>query len=183
MLAAALLVGAAAPASAKVFASKQEALAAAFPGAERVESRTYVLTDAQVEAVEQIARSAVESKLVTVYEGLREGRSLGYAFIDVHTVRTLPEAFLVVVGPGGEVRSLRVLAFYEPQEYLPTERWLSQFDARQLSDELQLRRGIHGIAGATLSARAVTGGVRRALAFYEVLVQNGTQNGTQNGKP
>ena len=32
---------------------------------------------------------------------------------------------------------------------------------------------MHGIAGATLSARATTRGVRRALALYQVLVQRG----------
>ena len=39
------------------------------------------------------------------------GRVLGYAVIDVHNVRTLPEAFMVVLSPEGEVRSLRLLAF------------------------------------------------------------------------
>ena len=34
-------------------------------------------------------------------------------------------------------------------------------------------RDIHGILGATLSARAVSASVRRVLAFYEVLVRNG----------
>jgi Na+-translocating ferredoxin:NAD+ oxidoreductase RnfG subunit len=32
---------------------------------------------------------------------------------------------------------------------------------------------IHAIVGATLSARAATRGVRRALALYEVLVRSG----------
>ena len=98
----------------------------------------------------------------------------GYAFIDLHTVRTLPEAFLVVLSPEGVVRTLRVLAFHEPVDYLPSARWYAQFDHKALRDSLRVGGDIHGIVGATLSARATTRGVRRALAFYEVLVENGS---------
>lgn len=168
-LACALLL--ASPSAAKVFYSQEEAIELAFPDAERVDKETYVLDDDQVEAIQALSHAEVDSRLVSVYTGYREGRLLGYAMIDVHTVRTQPEAFLVVISPGGEVQSLRVLAFYEPPEYLPPERWLRQFDARRLSEDLALQGEIHGIAGSTLSARAVTGGVRRALALYEVVLE------------
>jgi Na+-translocating ferredoxin:NAD+ oxidoreductase RnfG subunit len=85
----------------------------------------------------------------------------------------LPEAFLVVLSPGGEVRSLRVLAFHEPLEYMPSERWYDQFEEKSLSQPMRLGRDVHGIVGATLSARATTRGVRRALAFYQVVLQSG----------
>ena len=160
-------------AEARVYFSRVEALELAFPDADRVESETVVLDDAQARAVQALAREKLESRLVTLFKGVRQGEVLGYAFIDVHTVRTLPEAFLIVLSPDGEVRSLRVLAFYEPEEYLPHERWLEQFDQRRLAPALRLGGEIHGIAGSTLSARAVTGGVRRSLALFEVLVRSG----------
>lgn len=159
------------PAPAKVFYSQEEALELAFPGADRVERDSHVLDDAQVAAIESRARSKLPSRIVTLYSGYRGDELLGHAVIDVHTVRTHPEAFLVVIDPSGTVRSLRVLAFYEPEEYLPPERWLRQFDRRELGERLEIQGDIHGIAGSTLSARAVTGGVRRALALYEVLVR------------
>ena len=170
LLVAAAWLGSAAPGWAEVFLSQREALAQAFPGADRVDRKTYVLSPDQVTEIEKRAHSRLESKLVTVHRGFQRGRLLGYAFIDVHTVRTLPEAFMVVLEPGGKVRSLRVLAFYEPLDYLPTDRWYTQFDGAELSQPLRLGRDIHGIAGATLSARAASEGVRRALAFHEVLV-------------
>ena len=132
-----------------------------------------MLADDQVERIERIARSPLESRLVKVYTGLRDGRVLGYAVIDVHNVRTLPEAFMVVLDPQGAVRSLRVLAFHEPLEYLPRERWYEQFGSKSLAEPLRVGGDIHGVVGATLSARATTRGVRRALALYEVLVENG----------
>jgi Na+-translocating ferredoxin:NAD+ oxidoreductase RnfG subunit len=162
----------AAQVQAKVFYSRSEAIALAFPDADRVEDQTVVLDDHQAERIEQLARSPLESKLVRVYRGYRGGQLLGYAFIDVHNVRTLPEAFLVVLNPQGEVRTLRVLAFHEPLEYMPTESWYTQFEHKSLEQPLRLGGDIHGIVGATLSARATTRGVRRALAFYRVVVEH-----------
>jgi hypothetical protein len=57
------------------------------------------------------------------------------------------------------------------EQAVPTKRFLAQFDARTLGPELRLGGDIHGIAGSSLSSRAVTTGVRRSLALYEVLVR------------
>jgi Na+-translocating ferredoxin:NAD+ oxidoreductase RnfG subunit len=173
-LAIALAVVAASPAAtATVFLSRTEAIETAFPGADRVAEQTHVLTEGQVRVIEQRARRRLESKIVTVYTGHKDGAVMGYALIDVHVVRTQPEAFLVVISPEGQVRDVRMLAFYEPREYLPPDRWFEQFRDERLTPELSTRRKIHSIAGATLSSRAVTGGVRRALALFEVLMVEG----------
>ena len=158
-------------AGAEVFASKREALEQAFPGADSIESRTLVLDDEQAASIEQRSHGELESRLATIHTGVRDGRVVGYAIIDIHTVRTFPEAFLVVLDPGGRVMSTRILAFYEPPEYMPPERWLAQFDERRLEPSLSLGGSIHGIAGSTLSSRAVTNGVRRALALYEAFLK------------
>jgi Na+-translocating ferredoxin:NAD+ oxidoreductase RnfG subunit len=161
---------AAAPSAAKVFHSQKEAIELAFPDAERVEDETFVLTAEQARQVEELARAPVETRLVRIWRGLRDGQIQGYALIDVHTVRTHPEAFLVVLSPQGSVRSVRVLAFHEPLDYLPAQRWYQQFDGKTLGDALRVGGDVHGIVGATLSAQATTQGVRRALALYRVLI-------------
>ena len=169
-----LMVAALVPtAQAKVFHSQEEALELAFPDAERIDSRTYILSSSQKQAIEKQARSELESEIVTLFSGWRGDELLGRAYIDIHTVRTLPEAFMVVLSPAGQVESLRVLAFYEPTEYMPTRRWYDQFDGadqQRLEKGMRLGRDVHGVVGATLSARAVTESVRRVLAFHNVLV-------------
>ena len=173
LAATALAIFAAGVAQAKVFYSRTEALELAFPEADRVEDETVLLEDAQLEEVQQIARSPLESRIVRIYRGFRGEELLGYAFIDVHNVRTLPEAFLIVLSPEGSVTSLRVLAFHEPLEYMPTERWYAQFQDASLARALRVGRDVHGIVGATLSARATARGVRRALALYKVVLAAG----------
>lgn len=173
LLAAVCLVGCPTSGEAKVFFSRSEALELAFPGADRVEAETYVLDDEQVQRIRQLARSEVDTKLIKLYTGYRGDEVMGYAVIDIHRVRTLPEAFMVVLDPKGTVRSLRVLAFHEPLEYLPSDRWYRQFGAKSLDEPIKVGGDVHGVIGATLSARATTRGVRRALAYYEVLIQEG----------
>ncbi len=160
-------------AEAKVFYSRNEALELAFPDADEVGSETFVLNQQQADQIQNLSKSPLESKLVKIYKALRDGNVIGYALIDVHNVRTLPEAFMVVLTPAGEVRSLRVLAFHEPLEYKPTQRWYQQFDNKSKDAPLRVGGDVHGVVGATLSARATTRGVRRALALYEVLIHNG----------
>lgn len=162
---------------ATVFHTRDEALKLAFPEAERTEARDFFLTREQRSEIERRAASPLESDLITVYVGSRGGETLGYAFLDTHIVRTLPETFLVVLGTDGTVRSTYVLAFYEPQEYLPTDRWRRQFDGKRGTDDLQVGRGIAAITGSTLSSRAIAASVRRALALHAVLIGAGPSAG------
>lgn len=157
-------------ARATVYASKEAALREAFPTADRFEDRSFVLTEAQVKAIAALAQAPMERKIWTIHVAWRGAETLGYAVIDIRTVRTLPEALLVVIDPAGTVRSLRILAFHEPGEYLPPARWLDRMNGRALTPELHLKREIHTIAGATLSSQAVTRSVRSALALYQVLL-------------
>ena len=157
------------PASAAVYASQREALEAAFPDASKIERRSFVLSEAQAEKVRSLARAPLASKLVSFHIASKGETILGYARIDVHTVRTLPEALMVVLTPDGTVRSVRMLAFHEPEDYRPTSGWLAQFEGRTLGPDLQLRRGIQAMAGSTLSARAATRSIRTSLALYQIL--------------
>ena len=156
-------------AQAKLYLSKSEALALAFPDADRTDLKSVVLTDEQVAYVEKKARAKLRSPIVSFHRGWRGDELLGYARIDIHRVRTLNEALLVVLSPEGEVRLLRTLAFHEPEEYKASERWLRLLEGKKPGAKLRLGDEIHGIAGSTLTSQAVTKSVRTVLALYEVV--------------
>jgi Na+-translocating ferredoxin:NAD+ oxidoreductase RnfG subunit len=158
-------------ASAKVFASQNQALAEAFPDATRIERQTVLLRRGDAAKIAAIIGVDVAAKVVVLHRAYREDELLGYAHIDVHNVRSKPEAILIVLTSTGAVRSVRVLAFHEPLDYLPTERWYSQFVGKTKQDGLRVGRDVHGVVGATLSARAAADGVRRMLAYWEVLLR------------
>lgn len=157
----------AAPAPARVLLSQKDALALAFPGDAKVERKTAFLTDEQLAAAEKAAGAKIDSKVWTYYVG--SSSSAGTAYFESHRVRTMNEAFMVVVNPDATVRFIEILSFAEPDEYLAPKKWLGQFSGKPLDDDLMLRRGLRNITGASLTSDAVTRGVRRVLAVHQVL--------------
>ena len=170
-LAAASVTLACPPARAQVLHSKESALRLAFPSADHVQPRTFFLTEEQKTAVERRAGGSIDSRMITCYVGTHGTDLLGYAFFETHVVRTLPATFMVVLDPSGRIRAVHILAFHEPSDYLPPERWLRQFAGRHLGRTLAVGQDIVGIAGSSLSSQAVTAGVRRVLALYELLLR------------
>lgn len=168
LLALALAVATAAPASSKVFLTLDEALELAFPGCE-VERSTVYLTPVQLDGARRLAGVPVDQRIVRPYVATCKGKPAGVAYFDAHRVRTLPETLMVVVDPRGRVKRIEVLSFQEPEDYLPRGIWYEQFLNRGLTDELNLKRHIRGVTGATLTARATTEAVRRVLALHLIL--------------
>jgi len=160
--------GAAAPAAARVLLTVDEALHLAFPDC-TVDRGTVFLTKQQVARASELAGREVESALVHPYRATCDGAPGGTAYFDTHRVRTLPETLMVVVAPDGTVARIEVLSFKEPPEYMPRGLWYEQFLGHPLSPELDLKRDIRQVTGATLTARATTAAVRRVLAIHRVI--------------
>jgi hypothetical protein len=157
-------------AEAKVLHSKEGAFQLAFPEAESVEPLHLFLEDAQEEEIERRCGAKVPSRLVTVYVAKRQGQPYALGVIETHRVRTLSETLLVVLDLSGRIAAVHLLAFHEPDEYQPPRAWLRQFERRRLSRDLVVGRDIAGIAGASLTAQAVTEAIRRILALFEVVL-------------
>ena len=168
------------PAAAQAVLTQDEALRLAFPGATAIERRTAYLSEAQMARARARAGKGVEVRqgVVTYYVGRRGSQPLGVAYFDAHRVRTLPEVLMVVVGTRGEAERIEVLKFAEPPEYRAPEGWLDQFDGRALGEGISLKRDIRNLTGATLTAGAVTGAVRRVLALHEAIAPLGAGPGT-----
>jgi hypothetical protein len=151
-----------------VLLTVEEALQLAFPGCE-VARRTAFLTPEQVRRARELAGAEVPSALVIYYVANRGGQPAGTAYFDTHRVRTLPETLMIVVDPRNRVSRIEVISFREPEEYLPRGAWYEQFLGKALDADLQLKRGIRPVTGATLTARATTDAVRRVLALHRVI--------------
>lgn len=165
-------VVAVAPCKASTPAAVEQALARQFPGGDVVQD-TLFLTDDQMQRAQESAGIEMPSRIVTRYVASRatDGRTetVGYVYVDTHIVRTLPETLLVVIDPSGAVLRVEVVRFDEPREYQPSDRWFEQFDGHELDADLQLKRSIRTLTGATLSSRAATDAVRRALAAHRAV--------------
>jgi len=156
-----------------------EALARLFAPPAVAVKDTLFLTDAQAQLAERECGASLPSKIVTRYS-IRSDASeaapvAAWAYVDSHIVRTLSETLLILLDPAGRVTRVEVLSFDEPPEYLPSRRWLEQFEGRELDGELRLRRAIRALSGATLSSSAATDAVRRALAVHRAVTPSGEE--------
>lgn len=155
LLAVALLLPLGRAAHAQGAGKEDAALRAVFPGAERFEAKDVLLTDEMVKRIEGLARARVKERLVTFYAARSGGAVLGYAVIHSHVVRTKRETLSIAFEPDGRIRKITVLAFLEPDEYRPSDRWLAQFRGKGAGDRLAAGNDIAPITGATLTARGV----------------------------
>jgi electron transport complex protein RnfG len=147
--------------------TQQQALQLAFPGC-TFTRKEFFLSEAQAEQVKALSRADLTGLWFVGYEARKDGQLAGVGFFDTHRVRTENETALVAVGAEGRIRRVEVIAFREPQDYAPRQAWIDQFQGKPLSDGLSLRRDIRPLAGATLTANALTDASRRGLALWQV---------------
>jgi hypothetical protein len=145
--------GAQAPAAAAP--GSPDVLRSVFPEAERFDSDDVLLTAGMAKRLDELARSRIPERMVTFYTARRGPAVLGYAVLQSHVVRTKRETLLVAFEPDGRLKKLVVVAFLEPPEYKPSERWLAQFAGKGASDRLAVGDDLAFISGSTLSARGV----------------------------
>ena len=146
----------------------QEALALAFPGAHLVR-KEHILDEAQAEKAKALSHVDLTSRWIVAYEAWRDGHLVGVGLFDTHRVRTLNETLLVAISPEGRILRVEAVVFREPAEYMAKEAWVKQFEGKGLDPQLSLKGSIHPLAGATLTANAMTDAARRGLALYRVL--------------
>ncbi len=151
------------------FSTPERSLSMMFPGA-KIIVKNIVISKDQKRAIERIARSRLDSRLLSIYLVRKGERVVAYGYVDVHRVRTHPESVLFVISPEGKIIAVEVLSFNEPLEYMADESWLELFKGKTIDrDPLRVNRDIPNMTGATLTARAITKAARRALAIWRVI--------------
>lgn len=153
-------------AAARTLLTQRQALELAFPPGTKVERRTLFLSHEQLEGARRQGRVKIDSAVWTYYVGTSSSGATAYAYFDTHVVRTMNETFMAVLEPDGAVRSVELLAFAEPDDYLPRPSWMRQFDRKSAAQDVFVGRAIRNIGGATLTSVALADGVRRVMAVH-----------------
>ncbi len=161
---------------AKVFMKRDEALKIAFPDAVEIEKNEIFLSSDQSQAIESLSQAKNESKLYIIYEAKNGEKTLGYAIIDTHSLRTKTETVMFVINPDGSLRQTEVLAFFEPPDYQAGENWIALFEGKTLEDGLKPGKDIPNITGATITANSLSQAIRRILAVFKVASDAGQFN-------
>lgn len=153
----------------KVFLKRDHALKLAFPEADTIEKEQIFLSSDQVKVIESLSKTKVNSKFYVFYVAKKDLNIIGYALIDTHTLRSKTETVMFVIKPDGTLREAEILAFFEPMEYMPNDKWIDLFNDRMLDNSLEIGRNIPNITGATITSNSMTKAVRKVLAIYKVV--------------
>ena len=137
--------------------------------AKSVEIQNIILSDAQVTELSKASMQKIESKLYRLYLAKNGNKTVGYGVLMNKKVRTKTAISLYLIGVDGKIKSIEIVAFNEPIEYLPTATWLNVFDQKSSANTLKLNQDIPTTTGATLSARAITDWARAALALLDIV--------------
>lgn len=165
----------------EVYLSLEQALEVALPKAGRVEYSDIALTDEEVQRVQQRMGRKLFERRFRVYRSVGDGRVTGYAVVTEEIGKYQPITFIVGTMAKGtpashRISNIAVMVYRESHGAdVKRRRFLAQFTGKGLKNPLKVNRGIINVAGATLSVRAITRGVRKVLAVLEECV---TRDGT-----
>ncbi len=138
-------------------------------GAKSIETQNIILSNAQVQQLIKTSQQPIESKLYRIYVAKNGDKSIGYGVLMNKKVRTKTVVALYLISQDSKIKSIEIVAFNEPLEYLPSATWLNIFDNKSAVNTLKLNQDIPTTTGATLSARAITDGARAALALLDIV--------------
>jgi len=156
------------PEAVRVYFTEDEALAKVFGKAGRATQHTWTPTDDQRAALARQLGVAVTEESFAAWRGRDGDKDLGWALVLEEKGRFKPITFMVQVRPGGRVGLVLVMVYRESRgDGVKRQRFLKQFRGKDLDDPLRLNRDVVGLTGATLSSRAITHGVRKALVLVE----------------
>ncbi|MFO7558578.1 MAG: FMN-binding protein [Desulfobacterales bacterium] len=110
---------------------------------------------------------------VDFYFATKNGKKYGVAIIEVQPGKWGPVEFIVAMDLKGVVRNVKVMSYQEQRgRPIAQSSFLNQYRGKSSRDQLQVGKDIIGISGATISSRAATFTVKKAIALYEVIYLN-----------
>jgi len=159
--------------SEEIYLTTDQALKQAFPKADQIRQETKTLTAGQRTAIEQSLGRLQDQTTYTIYIGELEGKTLGYATVVEEIGKLLPITFMVTVTPEGEVDRVSVMVYRESHGgEVRRRRFLAQYKGRRKTHPIRVNRDIINVSGATLSARGISTGVKRALFVIDAMYLN-----------
>lgn len=152
-----------------VYLKPAEALKVIFHDSKEVVSESKKLTTGQKTLLEKRLGMRLAKEEWTFYIARSDQKIDGYALIDNEIGKTEPITFLTAITPSGGVKEVEILVYREPiGSEVHDKRFLKQYRGKKAADPVRVGQDIANISGATLSARAVSNGVKRALALWNI---------------
>ena len=167
----AAMAAAAVPVSAEVYLSESQAIGAILGDKAIVRREHKILDPAMRKKLEQSSSLQFPENEYTFFIATQDGKPAKYAIALNEVGKTEPITFMVGMSPEGKVSEVVIMEFRENRGWeVKEKRFLNQFRGKTGHSAIRVDEDIINYAGATLSSKAITRGVKRALllldAFY-----------------
>lgn len=94
----------------------------------------------------------------------------GYAVIDEELGQHMPITFGVKISPNGTVERVEVMVYREAYgSEVKEARFRAQYTGKSAADAARFREDVVAISGATISSKAMSAGIARALALVSIV--------------
>jgi Na+-translocating ferredoxin:NAD+ oxidoreductase RnfG subunit len=168
--------------------TEEDALVEMFPDVDEVVSETVTLTAEKLSVVkERLGGSLVhfqkgsksenvaETAQITLHYGIKDGKKVRMAIIDVQPGKWGPVVFIVAIDTAtATVQNMAVMSYVEKRgRPIARKNFLKQFLGKGSSDHISVRSGkgvrvdIRAVSGATISSDATCFSVKKVIAIYE----------------
>ena len=171
--------------AAVVYLTEEAALRKMMPEAEHFDADPVRLSADQLAQAQQLAGRAFRENDYRFWIGRKGEEAVGYATLLEVVGKERPITFLIGIQPSGEVKGVEVLVYRESRgSEIRHPRFMAQFVKKKIDNPLRLGDDVESISGATLSSRAATYAVRKALAIFEVVYKSkGDHNEGERSSP
>lgn len=153
---------------AEVFCGVDEALSMLLPGAADIKEEVKALAPELKSAVQKNAGVEFDpqfDKELHFYVSKE-----GTAVLDTVKGKWGPIKFMMAFDKEGKIKDIVVLELTERRgKPVKDRKFLDQYIGKSTADPIKLKKDIKGIAGATISSRQMTDGIRKLLYIYEEL--------------
>lgn len=157
--------------SAKMLISPIDAMNKGFGDKIKIEKNDISLTNEQIKDIQNSAKVKLKNKNVTVFKALKTNKIIGYGILVNRKVRSKNAVVLYMISNDSILKSIEIIAFNEPMEYIPQKSWTSHFEDKNTKEYLSLSKEIPVITGATMSARNIVESSREAFAVYNYILK------------
>lgn len=168
----AFIIGFAPLSHADVPMTDDAALKLAFPEAESFEKKLVALTADERATIAKKLDGQDAPRIFKYWIAKAHGSVIGHAVIDDARGKEQPITYLVAVDARLVIRSVEILAYRESRGgEIRQADWRAQFKAKSAASPLRIGTDIRNIAGATISCRSLTDGVRKQIACLSTLLK------------
>lgn len=161
-----LLIFLALPLSAKMLISPIDAMNQSYGAKNKISEDNILLTNIQAKKIQDESNVKLESNIFKVFKAEQNGKIIGYGILINKKIRSKNGVVLYLISIDSVLKGMEIIAFNEPMEYIPSKKWISQFENVKTQTPLNLSKDIPTITGATLSAKSFVDGSKIAFALY-----------------